>query len=61
MDIIREYSGKIPLLGICLGHQAIGQAYGGKIIKAPKPMHGKISKIKHNNKEFTQPVSGVVW
>ena len=56
LDLIKKNNGKIPLLGICLGHQAIGQAYGGKIIKAPKPMHGKISKIKHNNKELLKKI-----
>jgi len=56
LDLIKKNNGKIPLLGICLGHQAIGQAYGGKIIKAPKPMHGKISKIKHSNKELLKKI-----
>ncbi len=47
LDLIRKASGVIPILGVCLGHQAIGEAFGGKVIRAPKPMHGKISSIYH--------------
>ena len=46
---INTFKGKIPLLGVCLGHQAIGQAFGGKVIRAKKIMHGKTSLIHHNN------------
>lgn len=47
---IKTYAGKIPLLGICLGHQSIGQAFGGKVIRAPEVMHGKTSLVYHANK-----------
>jgi len=46
---IREFSGKIPLLGVCLGHQSIGEAFGGKIIHAKQLMHGKVSPVHHKN------------
>ena len=49
MEIIDLFSGKIPILGVCLGHQCIVQVFGGKIIKATKPVHGKRTKIFHNN------------
>ena len=55
LEIIKEFRANLPILGVCLGHQAIGEAFGGNIVKAPKPMHGKLSKIhidswKHKNK-----------
>ncbi|BCZ45358.1 aminodeoxychorismate/anthranilate synthase component II [Clostridium gelidum] len=49
LDIIDKFKGKIPILGICLGHQCIGHYFGGQIIKGEKPMHGKISEVIHNN------------
>ena len=48
VDAISHFAGKMPILGVCLGHQSIGAAYGAKIIKANKIMHGKLSKISHN-------------
>ncbi|HEY0891470.1 MAG TPA: aminodeoxychorismate/anthranilate synthase component II [Cellvibrio sp.] len=50
IDTIKSFAGKIPLLGVCLGHQSIGQALGGKVIRAPFVMHGKTSPVYHNNK-----------
>ncbi|AFV00223.1 anthranilate synthase component II [Simiduia agarivorans] len=49
MDTIRTYAGKLPLLGVCLGHQSIGQVFGGKIVRARQVMHGKTSPVYHNN------------
>ncbi len=50
LDLVAKAGPKIPLLGVCLGHQTIGQAYGGKVIRAPEPMHGKISTVRNKGK-----------
>lgn len=47
LDILREFKGKLPILGVCLGHQAIGEAFGGKVIRAKQVMHGKTSPVAH--------------
>ncbi len=54
IDVIRKLSGKIPILGVCLGHQAIGEAFGGKVVRAPHLMHGKTSAVLHDNKTIFQ-------
>jgi para-aminobenzoate synthetase component 2 len=50
IDVIRKFSGRIPILGVCLGHQAIGAAFGGDVVQAPKIMHGKTSDIFHDGR-----------
>ncbi len=52
VDLVKKFAGKIPLLGVCLGHQSVGAAFGGEIIKAGRIMHGKTSQISHDGKNL---------
>ena len=57
MDLIKAAAkAQVPVLGVCLGHQAIGQVFGGKVVRAPKPMHGKLSGIQHKGQSVFEDV-----
>jgi anthranilate synthase component 2 len=57
VDVVRELGGQIPMLGVCLGHQAIGAAYGADVIRAPEPVHGRVSWVKHEGTALFHAVS----
>jgi len=58
LDLVREASESTPILGVCLGHQAIGQVFGGDVVRAPSPMHGKISTVSHNSRGLFRGLNG---
>ncbi len=58
LDLVRAAAETTPLLGVCLGHQSIGQAFGGKVVRAPTPMHGKVSTVTHNGGKLFRGVNG---
>ena len=58
VDAVRSWAGRLPILGVCLGHQSIGQAYGGRVVRAPKLMHGKLSQIRHRGKGVFMGING---
>lgn len=57
IEVVREFAGKIPMLGVCLGHQAIGEAFGGKVVPAPELKHGKTSMIFHDGNSILRGLS----
>jgi anthranilate synthase component 2 len=62
LELIKAAAGRIPLLGVCLGHQALGQAFGGRVVRAPAPLHGKLSQVKHRGigvfQDVPSPLTG---
>lgn len=58
LDLIEKASPKIPIMGVCLGHQAVGQAFGGNVVRAPAPIHGKLSEVHHQNGGVFRGING---
>lgn len=58
LDIVRELGPRIPIFGVCLGLQAIGQAFGGRVVRAPEPLHGKVSEVEHRSQGVFRGING---
>ena len=58
LDTIDRFAGRLPILGVCLGHQAIGQHFGGKVIRAPEPVHGKPVEVSHDGRSIFEGIEG---
>jgi anthranilate synthase component 2 len=58
IDLIKKASATVPMMGVCLGHQAIGEAFGGEVVRAPIPVHGKVSEVKHNGRTVFRGING---
>ena len=58
LDVVRQAGAAIPIFGVCLGHQAIGEAFGGDVVRAPVPIHGKVAKIEHYNETIFRGING---
>jgi len=58
LDLVKKAAGTVPILGVCLGHQAIGQAFGGEVVRAPVPVHGKLSEISHGGRGIFRGING---
>ncbi|MDB5508878.1 MAG: aminodeoxychorismate/anthranilate synthase component [Hyphomicrobiales bacterium] len=58
LDLIERSNGRVPIFGVCLGHQAIGDSYGGEVVRAPAPLHGKMSEIAHRGQTLFRGING---
>ena len=61
LEVIRDVGPRVPILGVCLGMQAIGQAFGGEVVRAPVPMHGKVSTVSHNGRSVFRGINGALY